>query len=332
MVRLIYYMFRKSNISWAGRGGFRSKGTPPHRQYPGKRFEMKAKTKEDHFQEFGEIAGKKGLIDRAVAGFREVIYGYYKEHRRPFPWRETTEPYHILVSEVMLQQTQTSRVEVKFREFVSAFPDFGSLADAPLRRVLEVWQGMGYNRRAVSLKRTAETVVSEHAGVLPDTEHELLKLPGIGPYTASAVCAFAFNKPTVLIETNIRRVFIHFFFQGQEKVKDSDIVPLVEQTMDRENLREWYSALMDYGVMLAKHTENPNRRSAHYAKQKAFEGSGRQLRGMVLRDILQEGGLSEEELVVRTGKEPERVRVVLGELEKEGFIREKGRKYVVEEK
>jgi len=232
----------------------------------------------------------------------------------------------------MLQQTQTSRVEVKFREFIEAFPSFGSLADAPLRRVLEVWQGMGYNRRAVSLKKTVETVVTEHGGVLPDTEHELQQLPGIGPFTASAVCAFAFNKPTVLIETNIRRVFIHFFFPGQGKVKDSEILPLVERAMDRENPREWYSALMDYGVMLAKLTKNPNRRSAHYTRQTAFEGSGRQLRGMVLRDILQEGELSEKELVARTGKEPDQVRRVLGELEKEGFIREKGRKYVVDEK
>lgn len=293
---------------------------------------MKTKTKKGQTQESGGVAEMGWLTDEAVAGFCEIIYDHYREHRRDFPWRETTEPYHILVSEVMLQQTQTSRVKVKFREFVSAFPDFASLADAPLRRVLEVWQGMGYNRRAVSLKRTAETVVSEHGGVLPDTTSVLLKLPGIGPYTASAVCAFAFNKPTVLIETNIRRVFIHFFFPGQEKVKDLDIVPLVERTMDWENPREWYSALMDYGVMLAKQTGNPNRRSAHYTKQKAFEGSGRQLRGMVLRDILRKGGLSEEELVVRTGKEPKRVRKVLGELEKEGFIREKGRKYVVEER
>lgn len=291
---------------------------------------MNSDIEEDRIQDIRKKLKEEGATVTLVGQFRDIIYSHYHQHRRDFPWRETTDPYHILVSEVMLQQTQTSRVTTKFREFVSVFPDLASLADAPLRKVLEVWQGMGYNRRAVSLKRTAETVVSEHGGVLPDTEQELLKLPGIGPYTASAVCAFAFNKPTVLIETNIRRVFIHFFFQDQEKVKDSNIVPLVKQTMDRESPREWYSALMDYGVMLAKQIENPNRRSAHYIKQKAFEGSGRQLRGMVLRDILKEGGLSEGELVARTGKETEKVRAVLGELEKEGFIREKERKYVVE--
>jgi len=287
---------------------------------------------EDYTLNFHFLLKQEGVTDKLVKLFQKIILENYHAFGRPFPWRETTDPYHILVSEVMLQQTQTSRVATKYLEFINAFPDFGSLADAPLRRVLEVWQGMGYNRRAISLKKTAGMVMEQHAGQLPDHVSALLELPGIGPYTAAAVCAFAFNSPTVLIETNIRRVYIHFFFPGREKVKDSELMPLIELTLDRENPREWYWALMDYGVILGKREENPNRRSAHYSKQKSFEGSGRQLRGQLLRSLLDEGGQSVEELATRTGREQERVSETLGELEREGFIREKGRKYVVREK
>jgi len=164
------------------------------------------------------------------------------------PWRETSDPYRILVSEIMLQQTQVQRVETKYKEFIAAFPAFPSLARAPLREVLRVWQGMGYNRRAIALRKIAQRVVAEYDGGLPDSVATLRTFPGIGAATAGAIVAFAFNKPTVFLETNSRRVFLHVFFAGRQRVKDSDILPLVETTLDREKPRQWYYALMDYGA------------------------------------------------------------------------------------
>ena len=149
--------------------------------------------------------------DAAIRKFRSIIYGYYRKHRRDFPWRRTTDPYHILVSEIMLQQTQVGRVAEKFPEFIGAFPSIRDLARAPLGRVLTVWQGMGYNRRARYLHDLAKRVTAEHGGSVPDDPGALVKLPGIGKATAASIGAFAFNRPTLFIETNIRAVFIPFF-------------------------------------------------------------------------------------------------------------------------
>ena len=147
--------------------------------------------------------------------------------------------------------------------------------------------------------------------------------------TAAAIAAFAFDKPTVFIETNIRRVFIHFFFEGRSDVKDEEILPLVERTLDQSNPREWYYALMDYGAMLKKRPQNPNRRSAHYRKQSPFKDSNRQVRGMILKTVIRESGLSEYEIVRRLGKNREMVQKNLVELEKEGFIRRRGKRVTI---
>jgi len=255
--------------------------------------------------------------------FQKIIYSFYRKHGRTFPWRITRNPYHILVSEIMLQQTQTERVTEKYEQFLTHFPDFPSLARAPLREVLCVWQGLGYNRRAIALKNIAHTVVAEFHGNLPSSPEGLITLPGIGRATACAICAFAFNKPVVFLETNIRRVFIHHFFQGLNGIKDSEILPLVEKTLNTSNPRTWYFALMDYGAMLKKQWPNPNRKSAHYQKQSPFEGSDRQIRGMILRALTVEVSLSEREIVRRLGIEPERVRRNLIRLQREGFLRKR---------
>jgi len=252
--------------------------------------------------------------------FRTTIHSFFREHARTFPWRETTNPYHILVSEIMLQQTQTERVEGKYERFLETFPDVSALAGADLNSLLGLWQGLGYNRRAIALKAIAEKVLNEFQGRLPETENELVALPGIGKATAGAILAFAFNKPAVFIETNIRRVFIHFFFQDQVDIKDAQILPLVEKTLDRKDPRQWYYALMDYGAMLKKHVPNPNKKSAHYARQARFEGSNRQLRGMILKKLVGDGPLGEKELLQALEKDPEQIIKNLVDLEKEGFI------------
>ncbi|OGL78248.1 hypothetical protein A3J43_03275 [Candidatus Uhrbacteria bacterium RIFCSPHIGHO2_12_FULL_54_23] len=224
-------------------------------------------------------------------------------------WRKTRDPYKILVSEIMLQQTQVKRVEKFYPKFIGAFPNFRALARAPLKSVLKIWQGMGYNRRAMALKKIAQKIDTEYHGKLPDDIETLKLLPGIGEATASAVIAYAFNRPVAFVETNIRRVFIFYFFTEKHtpssrlplsrgrSIRDQEILKLVAQTLDRKNPRAWYWALMDYGVMLAaREKENPNTRSARYRKQSRFEGSRRQMRGMVLRLLLAQGSATRREL------------------------------------
>jgi A/G-specific adenine glycosylase len=264
-----------------------------------------------------------------VRKFQETIYRHYHDNPRNLPWRKTRNPYRILVSEIMLQQTQVERVTEKYRQFIRTFPSFASLAKAPLSDVLRVWQGMGYNRRAIALKRTAEIVAKEFRGRLPSSEKELTELPGIGNYTASAILAFAFDLPTVFIETNIRRVFIHFFFHGREDVRDNEIFPLLEKTLDHSHPRQWYSALMDYGVMLKKQIENPNRRSAHYQKQSPFQGSNRQVRGMILKLLVKQPDITAKGIITELKGDPERIRKNLDTLQKEGFIRKKGKRFII---
>ena len=270
---------------------------------------------------FGQLILARKLTSEAIHAFQALIYAHFREYGRQLPWRETTDPYRILVSEIMLQQTQVERVIEKYEAFISTFPDFHALAQAPLQKLLQVWQGLGYNRRAIALKRTAETVVTVYAGTLPSEPVELEKLPGIGPYTAAAITAFAFNRPTVFIETNIRTVFIHFFFAGQTDIVDAEIRPLVEQTLDVVEPRRWYYALMDYGVLLKQQHQNPNRRSAHYQKQTPFKGSNRELRGAILRVLTRESRLSEPELIQVLGADPERMKHALAQLQDEGFVK-----------
>jgi len=269
------------------------------------------------------------LTPERILTFQERVYHYYNEHGRTLPWRKTTNPYHILVSEVMLQQTQVERVVEKYEQFIRKFPDFALLAEAPLHQVLEVWRGLGYNRRAVALKKIAQIVTDTFDGTMPADWKTLMTLPGIGRATAAAICAFAFNKPVVFIETNVRTVFIHVFFQDMVDVKDSDISPLVEETLDRSNPREWYYALMDYGVMLKKSYKNPSRKSAHHKKQTLFEGSNRQLRGEILKMLIENPTISESDLVIKLNRDPQNVRKNLVQLEKEGFFKRRGNKFII---
>ncbi|SCL76584.1 putative A/G-specific adenine glycosylase YfhQ [Methanoculleus chikugoensis] len=269
----------------------------------------------------------EGATPEAIDLFRDLILSYFRAHGRDLPWRHTTDPYRILVSEIMLQQTQVERVAVKYTEFLEQFPDFGSLARAPRSEVLLTWQGMGYNRRAIALQETARRVTEEYGGDLPADVETLATFPGIGKATAAAICAYAFNMLVVYIETNIRRIFIHFFFQDREGVRDDEILPLVERTLYRENPREWYSAMMDYGTVLKKRTANPNRRSASYSRQSRFEGSDRQIRGQILALVLAEGTVTEKEVILRLCEEPGRVKRILGDLAREGFVAESGGTY-----
>ncbi|MEI7433790.1 MAG: A/G-specific adenine glycosylase [Methanomicrobiales archaeon] len=253
--------------------------------------------------------------------FQEKILDFYQRNgRHDLLWRKTTDPYHILVSEIMLQQTQVPRVTIKYPQFISAFPDVGSLGEASLAEVLGVWKGMGYNRRAIALRTIAGLVISEFSGIIPDDETVLSGFPGIGKATAGSIVAFAFDRPTVFIETNIRRVFIHCFFGDQVPVSDREIRPLVARTLDVKHPREWYYALMDYGAVLGRRIPNPNRRSTHYHRQPSFEGSDRQIRGRILKTLLLKGTLENDDLISLIGEGAERTGEILLALSREGFV------------
>jgi len=252
--------------------------------------------------------------------FRKRIYHFYQDHRRDLPWRNTHDPCLILVSEIMLQQTQVDRVQKKYAGFITRFPDFAALDAAPVEEVLREWHGLGYNRRALALKKTASRVINEWKGILPDDEKSLCSLPGIGKATAAAVQAFAFGKPSLLIETNIRRVFIHCYFGDRTAVSDREILPLVAETLDHKNPRDWYYALMDYGSYLGKTRANPNRRSRQYKKQSPFEGSVRQVRGRILSFLVRNGCTLTSDLYQELDLPAERIDPVLATLITEGFI------------
>lgn len=243
------------------------------------------------------------LIENRFREFRGVVWEYYLEHGRELPWREEPyDPYRILVSEVMLQQTQAPRVIPKYRSFLERFPTITDLAKAPLGDVLREWSGLGYNRRAQYLHTAAKQLQHKAQPWTPD---DLSACKGIGVNTAAAVCVYAYEEPLVFIETNIRTVYIHHFFAGRDDVTDKEILELVTQTLPNNqevptkpvlrgearnplgvsHYRAWYWALMDYGTYLKRSSGNSARRSRHYVKQTAFEGSLRQLRGKILKAL-----------------------------------------------
>lgn len=257
--------------------------------------------------------------------FQKTIWQYYKAHgRHDLPWRApevdgSFDPYKIMVSEIMLQQTQVQRVIPKYGAFLEAFPAVEVLAASPLGVVLQAWNGLGYNRRAKFLWSAAQKVVHDFNGEFPNQQKLLVSLPGVGVNTAGAIMAYAYNEPVVFIETNIRTVFIHHFFADQSDVNDAAIAAVVQETLDRTNTREWYWALMDYGSYLKQSVGNMSRLSKIYVKQSTFKGSNRQLRGAVIRELLNKPqSLAELQLLLPD----ERLLVVVTTLIQEGMIRE----------
>ena len=284
--------------------------------------------------------------------FRNIIWSFYSKNKRSdLPWRKKITPYRIWVSEIMLQQTQVDRVIPFFNTWMKLFPTIKKLAQAPQSEILRAWKGLGYNSRALRMKNTAQIICEKYHGKFPKIYDELLKLPGIGPYTAGAIMAFAYDKSVVMIETNIRRVFIHHFHPSPLRgaplrrgalefvpplrrggaegggVHDRDILELIKKTLPKENFREWYWALMDYGSYLGKTILNPNKKSKHYVVQKKFKGSDREIRGAILGFLLEQHTMTKNKLLKKLREkiknlpgDPERFLGVLEDLEHEGFL------------
>ena len=262
-----------------------------------------------------------------IREFQVLVLKYFRKNgRRSLLWRKTRDPYRILVSEIMLQQTQVSRAEGKYKEFLKAFPTVRVLAKAPLADVLKVWSGLGYNRRAKYLHDAAKVIVGEYRG---DFRRALTHpLPGVGPYTLAAVRTFAFNEPHTMLETNIRAVFIHHFYSSvlqKTAIRDAELVPLIEQAAAGQEPREWHWALMDYGAHLKRSGVRNNHRSVHYSKQTRFEGSLRQVRGGILR-ALHDSPKSERQLKKILRSDLKKLRAGLAGLAKDGLmVKQKGK-------
>ncbi len=257
------------------------------------------------------------------SGFQDVVWEFYRRNaRNHLPWRRpeangSFDVYKILVSEIMLQQTQVSRVVPKYEQFLREFPDIYHLADGSLGDVLRVWNGLGYNRRAKYLWQAAQVVVDTYKGVVPDDMTQLVNLPGVGKNTAGAVLAYAYNIPGIFIETNIRTAYIHHFFPDAHEVSDKKLEPIIARTVPVGRAREWYWALMDYGSYLKTAVGNISRQSKHFTKQPAFDGSRRQLRGQILRSLT-EASCTKAQLTKRI--DDVRLESVLDDLIAEGLI------------
>ena len=233
------------------------------------------------------------VTNHNIKAFQSTVLSYYDTHSRyNLPWRGvekngSIDPYKIMVSELMLQQTQVSRVIPKFNGFILQFPTVQALAQAQLSDVLTAWSGLGYYRRAKFLHQAAGKICADYGGTVPITVSELTTLPGIGSNTAGAIAAYSFNQPVAFVETNIRTVYIHHFFADQKIVSDKELSLLVKQCLCGMDPRTWYWALMDYGAYLKTTQKDAHKKSKSYKKQSAFEGSKRQVRGQILKILAQ---------------------------------------------
>jgi A/G-specific adenine glycosylase len=263
-----------------------------------------------------------------VSAFRKEVLNYWKAHgRHALPWRKTTDAYKILVSEIMLQQTQVARTIPKYAEFLKKFPTVSALGRAKLSDVLSVWSGMGYNRRAKFLRDAAAAVVEKYDARIPRDYQMLRGLPGIGDYTARAIRTFAFNKEGEhVIETNIRAALIHYFFPRGSTVSDAQLIPIAQELVKGQKSRTWNTALMDYGAHIKALHGNPSRRSAGHVKQSRFKGSVRESRGAIMRAVGKGVSLS---ALKEKCKDHAHFETALAGLHKDGLLIEKRGRIVV---
>lgn len=259
-----------------------------------------------------------------IQAFQHDILSWYEKHQRDLPWRQDREPYHILVSEIMLQQTQVNRVIPKYKAWLKEFPTVQRLASAKTSEVLRVWSGLGYNRRALYLQKTAKELVATHKGIWPKTVKELKKLPGVGEYTARAIACFAFDEQIAVVDTNIRKVILTKFLQKansrQQTVTDKKVQKIADQLLPKGKAYEWNQALMDYAGAVLRTAKVPLSRT----KQSPFRGSSRYYRGQTVKLLLQYHVLRITQLAKMLEKDRQFVEKLVKELEKDGFIQQHG--------
>lgn len=286
-----------------------------------------------------ELSLQTGFPITQAKQFNELLFSKGQELYRDLPWRNTRDPYAIWISEVMLQQTQVSRVLERWETWLELFPTVDALASASQAEVLQLWQGLGYNRRALMLKRAADYISEHTSGKMPDEVLELEALPGIGPATAAGIVAFAYDKPSLYLETNVRSVLLHEFFTDQDQVSDEELYQVLALFLPQDNYRSYYYAFLDYGAHLKLIMPNPSRRSKHHATQSKFEGSHRQKRSFLLKQILSTSEeISFSELAYslntferehdRESLSDEYIKEILDELIREGFVKKSNLNYL----
>lgn len=256
-----------------------------------------------------------------VAALQRRLLAWYAANGRDLPWRRDRDPYAVLVSEIMLQQTQVPRVVLKYAEFLRAFPTLETLASSPLAEVLQVWRGLGYNNRAERLRRCAAACVAQAASgapaALPDRLDELRALPGIGPYTSRAVLVFAHNADLAAVDANVRRV-LTWELDLAEDLSPATLQAVADALLPRGRSRDWHNALMDYGslVLTARATGIAPR-----TRQGRFEGSRRWYRSRLLRTLLDDGPQNLPALARRVGLDVAAADELCRALERDGLVR-----------
>lgn len=256
------------------------------------------------------------LTKNKIDSFQRRILSFYRANQRDLPWRRTTDPYRIAVAEFMLQQTQVERVVAKYEVWIRRWPNWRSLAEASNRDLLSAWSGLGYNRRATYLGKMAQEVIGRFGGRLPDDPQTLRTLPGVGPYTANAILIFAFNKPLVTIDTNIRRVLIHELNLPPD-ISRAELEKVAIQILPKQSSRDWHNALMDYSRLAL-----PRRIPLIPAlsSQTRFRGSSREIRGEIIRRLTAQQRLSLSRLAREMNRPLADIRRAAQSLAKDGLV------------
>ena len=264
------------------------------------------------------------LTVNQITDFQKKIWLFWKENQRDLPWRETTDPYKIFISELMLQQTQVDRVILKYIEFIKKYPTMNSIVKATDAEIIRLWKGLGYNRRALYARKAMEYLLKHFNGIFPTNEKDLRKLPGIGEYTAKAILSFALHQKVTLIDTNIRQV-VEVEFAGGKKLPEHTLFLIVKKIMPKKETWLWHQALMDYNALFL--SKNKERKKA--VNKIPFKKSNRYVRGRII-DLLRTKSYLKVKLITAMKnyeKSKEDVEKAVNTLIKDGLIVQKGNTY-----
>jgi A/G-specific adenine glycosylase len=267
------------------------------------------------------------ITNQEIIKFQNEVFSFYHSQGRSLPWRKTTDPYKILLSEYMLQQTQVSRVIHYYEKWITKWPTIIFLAGASRKNVLQAWMGLGYNSRGINLHRAAQKIVDDYDGDVVQAMKHYKDIPGVGKYTSRAVQIFATNADIVTVDTNIRRILI-YRFQLAENIPDTELWTLAEQCLPHGSSRDWHNALMDYGALFltSKKTGIPPK-----TKQLRFQGSDRQIRAKILRQLINQP-LSSTDISKKYDVDPKRLELIIDKMVKQTLIVKKNNCYYINEK
>ena len=260
------------------------------------------------------------ISETKIKNFNEKIFAWWKKNKRTLPWRETTNPYYIMISEIMLQQTQVNRSVEKYLEFIKEYPTIKELAEASVSSVLKIWSGLGYNRRALWLQEAANQIV--RLNEFPKTPEELQKLKGIGPYTSRSILIFTFNYDIATVDTNIRRILIAENF-AKVNTKEKELFIIAQKLLPKGKARDWHNALMDYGALVltsAKTGIKPKTTISSSSKE------NRRFRGIIVKYLTRTTKAKKEKIVKNCNIPNEKIDDILVGLIADGLVK-KIRKY-----